>query len=261
MMSHPEHEKNRTAWNEMTDVHFKHPDYKVKEFLGGANTLKSIELEEVGDVKRKYLLHLQCQFGLDTLSWARMGAIVTGVDISDRSIERADLLKEKSGLPAVFIRSDVLDLARKIDRKFDIVFQSYGTHCWISDLSKWTQIVSDYLKPGGFFYIVDFHPIALVFEEENFSYFDKGPYRYRNEADYCDKEYMIQNELFEWQHTLGNIINTLIAAGLRIEFVHEFKECVYPRTKDWYEKDGWYYPPDGPPNYPLMFSLKARQPK
>ncbi len=260
-MSLPEHEKNRIAWNEMTDVHFNHPNYKVKEFLEGANSLKSIELEEVGDVKGKHLLHLQCQFGLDTLSWARNGAVVTGVDISDRSIECANSIKEKSGLQATFVRSDVLDLAGKIDHKFDIVFQSHGTHCWISDLGKWAKIVSDHLKPGGFFYIVDFHPIAPVFEEENFSYFNKGPYRYRNEPDYCDKDYMIQSETVEWQHTLADIINPLIAVGLQIEFVHEFIECAYAKTKDWYKKDGWYYPPGGPPNYPQMFSLRARRPE
>ena len=238
-----------------------HPDYNVKEFLEGRSTLKSIELTEVGDVHGKTLLHLMCQFGLDTLSWARRGAIVTGVDISDKSIERANQLKEKAGLPAEFVRSDVLDLAGKIDNKFDIVFQSYGTHCWISDIIQWAQVVAHYLKPGGIFYIIDGHPISVLFEfeEENLSYFNSTPERYSDERDYCDHSYIRKSEAVEWQHTLASIINALIKAGLTIELVNEFDKGYYPVHEDWYEKDGYWYPPGGPPRYPLMFSIRARK--
>jgi len=180
----PEHEKNRKMWNEITDVHFNHPDYKVKEFLEGASTLKSIEMSEVGDVAGKTFLHLLCQFGLDTLSWVRQGAEVTGVDISDKSIERAFELKEKTGLNATFVRSDVLDLIGKIENKFDIVYQSYGTHAWISDIDRWAEVVAHYLKPGGFFYMVDLHPISIPWEQPSVAYFDRGPYHLKNEVDY-----------------------------------------------------------------------------
>lgn len=258
-MLHPDHEKNRTAWNEMTGVHFKHPDYKVKEFLEGRSTLKSIELAEVGDVHGKKLLHLMCQFGLDTLSWARRGAIVTGVDISDKSIERANELKEKAGLPAEFVRSDVLDLSGKIDNKFDVVFQSYGTHCWISDINQWAQVIAYFLRPGGIFYIVDDHPILHIYEVENGSYFDTAAERSSGERDYCDQSYVLKNELVEWQHTLSSIINSLIKAGLTIELVNEYDKGYYPVHEDWYEKDGYWYPPGGPPPYPLMFSIRTRK--
>lgn len=256
-MPHEDHEKNRLAWNEMVEVHFKHPDYKVKEFLNGASTLKRIELDELGDVNKRTLLHLMCQFGLDTLSWARRGAIVTGTDISDQSIERARELTKKTRLPATFVRSDVLELTGKIDTKFDIVFQSYGTHHWLSDLTRWAQTVDHYLKPGGVFYMVDIHPIAVPFIEPTVSYFRKGPYRYTNEIDYCDKDYRIKNELVEWQHTLADIVNALIGVGLQIKFVNEFDKLCYARERDWIEKDGYYYPPDGSSRLPLMFSLKA----
>jgi len=258
-MPHSDHEKNRKAWNEMTEVHFKHPNYKVKELLEGQSTLKSIELTEVCDVYDKTLLHLMCQFGLDTLSWARRGAIVTGVDISDKSIERANELKEKAGLPAEFVRSDILDLVGRIGNKFDIVFQSYGTHCWILDIDKWAQVVAHYLKPGGIFYIIDDHPIIQVFEVENGSYFGTAPERYLNGRDYCDRSYIIKNELVEWQHTLASIVNALIKAGLTIELLNEFDKSYYPVHEDWYEEDGYWYPPGGPSKYPLMFSLKARK--
>ena len=260
-MPNPDHEKNRLAWNEMTDVHFRHPDYHVKEFLQGRSTLKATELDEIGDVNGKSLLHLMCQFGLDTLSWARRGAIVTGVDISDRSIERANELKEKARLTARFIRSDVLDLVGKINDRFDILYQSYGTHCWISNLDRWAQMVTHYLKPGGFFYIIDDHPITQIYEVENGSYFDTAPERYSGERDYCDRSYRIENELVEWQHTLADFINAVIKAGLIIERLNEYNGGYYPVHEDWYEKGGFWYPPDGPPPYPLMFSLKARKPE
>ncbi|MFQ6007422.1 MAG: class I SAM-dependent methyltransferase [Candidatus Zixiibacteriota bacterium] len=256
-----DHEKNRAAWNEMTNIHFNHPDYKVKEFLQGWSTLKSIELAEVGDVTGKTLLHLMCQFGLDTLSWARLGAIVTGVDISDRSIERANELKEKAGLSASaeFIRCDVLDLIGQIDQRFDIVFQSYGILCWISDVYRWAQVAAYHLKPGGIFYIIDDHPILHIYEVKNGSYFDEQAIVSSGVPDYCDRSYILMNDLVEWQHTLSSVVNAIIKAGLTIELLNEYDKSFYPRQEDWYEENGYWYPPGGPPPYPLMFSLKARK--
>lgn len=259
-MPDKDHEINRIAWNEMVEVHFKHPGYRVKEFLDGQQMLHSIEIEEVGDVEGKSLLHLFCQFGLDTLSWARQGATVTGVDISDKSIEYANLLAEKVGIRATFIRSDVVDLIGKIDAAFDIVFQSYGTLCWISDLESWARVVAHYLKPGGLFYIVDLHPILSVVLEDEVSYFKRGPYRYKDSPDYCDKEYRIKNELVEWEHKLSDIINVLIEAGLTVEKVNEFDKTVDPGNEGWIKREGYYYPPDGPSRYPLMFSIRVRKP-
>jgi SAM-dependent methyltransferase len=258
-MSHPDHEQNRVAWNEMADIHYAHPWYRVKEFLDGWCSLKEIELSEIGDVAGKSLLHLMCQFGMDSLSWARRGASVTGVDISDRSIELANKLKAEAGLEAEFIRTDLFNLAEKLKKKFDIVFQSYGTHHSISDLERWSEIVTHFLKPGGIFYIVDIHPILPALEEGDVSYFKRGPYRYSHGEDYADKDYIVKSELVEWQHKLSDIINAVIEAGLKIEMVNEFDKCCYQRFRGWVEKDGFYYPPDGPPRHPLMFSLKARK--
>ena len=257
-MPHDDHEKNRAAWNDMVEVHYHHPDYKLKEFLEGWNSLKAIEKEQVGDVSGKNLLHLMCQFGMDTLSWARYGAKVTGVDISDTSIAYAEKLKLAANIPdANFIRSDLLDLIGKIDQKFDIVFQSHGTHCWISDLKKWAEVIAYHLKPGGFFYIVDGHPITVIYETENIGYLDKEPERYANAPDYCDRDYRIEKELVEWQHSLSEIINSLINAGLTIDSLHEYNKGYYAVDTDWYREGDYWYPPDGPTRYPLLFSLKA----
>ena len=131
-MPHPEHERNREAWNDMVEIHYDHPSYLTKEFLAGDSTLRHIEKSAFGDVRGKTLLHLMCQFGLDSLSWVREGALVTGVDISDNSITRARKLTAEAGLEAEFIRSDVFDLPGVLDKRFDLVYQSYGTICWLS---------------------------------------------------------------------------------------------------------------------------------
>ncbi len=261
-MRRPDHEKNRIAWNEMAEVHFRDPKYRVKEFLEGRSSLKSIEQQELGNVSGKRLLHLMCQFGLDTLSWARQGALVTGIDISDRSIELANKLKEAAGLSAEFVRSDVLDLKDVIDGQFDIIYQSYGTHCWISDLDRWAQVVAWFLKPGGTFLMIDGHPIEWIFMEQGGSYFDTEPDRSRNNPDYCDRSYIIRNELVEWQHTVADIVNALIDAGLTIERLGEYDFGYYAIKDDWYrhpEIPGYWYPPGGPSKYPLMFMVKAQK--
>ena len=253
-----DHEKNRDAWNDMVEVHYNHPDYKLKEFLNGWNSLKAIEKEEVGDVKEKQLLHLMCQFGMDTLSWARLGAKVTGVDISDKSIEYANILKNEVDIPeATFIRSDILDLIGKIDHKFDIIFQSHGTYMWLSDLKKWAEVIAHYLNPGGFFYIVDAHPITVLWDTETMTYLDKNPERYVNAPDYCDRNYIIEKERVEWQHPLSEIINCLIKAGLTIDFLNEYDKGYYAVDTNWYREGDYWYPPDGPTRHPLLFSLKA----
>lgn len=256
-----DHEINRENWNTRTDAHYKHPDYKVKEFLDGTKKLHPLELEEVGDVKGKSLLHLQCHFGIDTLCWARLGAKVTGVDISDRSIELANELKEKSGLSgARFIRSDLFNLPDVLDEEFDIVFTSYGVLWWMSDIKRWSQVVARYVKKGGFFYIADGHPTMNMLDQDKKvfePYFNQGVERYYDESDYCDKDCKIEQEC-GWRWTMSDIINSLIEAGLTLEYVHEFPFCCYDHWPNFVkDEDGWYYYPDKKNDVPMTISLKA----
>lgn len=259
-MPHPDHEKNRALWNEIVDLHVNHPLYKTELVIKGGISLSPLELKELPDVTGKSLLHLMCQFGLDTLSWARLGAKVTGVDISDRSIERANELKVKAGLnEARFIRSDVLDLIGVIDEKFDIVYQSYGTHLWISDIPRWAQVVAHYLKPGGTFLLIDEHPVSILFADNTTTlhYFSKEPEREVGTRDYCDREYVRKNEDVEWQHTVSEILNSLIDAGLTIQRFNEYDFGYYQVREGWYEKDGYWYPPTGPTPFPLLMLIRA----
>ena len=154
-------EKNKDSWNRRTDYHVDSEFYDVKGFLRGNTSLKSVELNLLGDIKTKSILHLQCHFGQDTLSLARMGAEATGVDLSDNAIKNANLLAEKAKLKADFICCDIYSLPQHLDKQFDIVFTSYGTIGWLPDIDKWAKIVSRYLKPGGKLVFVDFHPVVM----------------------------------------------------------------------------------------------------
>src|SRR5271154_4600307 len=158
---------NLDAWNQMAGIHAASRGYRLAEFKAGENVLKPIELREVGDVRGKSLLHLQCHFGLDTMSWARLGAEVTGLDFSDEAIKLARSLSDELRIPARFICADIYDTASVIDDTFDVVFTSYGAITWLPDLRRWAQIIAHTLKPGGFFYIADLHPFASIFNNED----------------------------------------------------------------------------------------------
>lgn len=140
---------NRTLWNAWTLLHEKSEEYDLAGFRGGRCALKPVELAELGDIEGKSMLHLQCHFGLDTLSWARRGVRVTGVDLSDDAIRLARSLSSELGIPADFIRSDLGDLHLVLDEKFDIVFTSYGVLPWLPDIRAWGETVARFLVPGG----------------------------------------------------------------------------------------------------------------
>ncbi len=161
-------ETNRKRWDELADIHYKSEFYNVKEFKKGGISISSLEIEEVGDVKGKKLLHLQCHFGKDTLSWARLGAEVTGVDFSSRAVELAQQLSSEIGIEANFIHSDVskLDKTSLEPHSFDIIYTSHGAIYWLPDLMEWAKIISYFLKPNGIFYIADSHPTGNIFDDE-----------------------------------------------------------------------------------------------
>ena len=159
-------EANRRSWDARTPTHFGSRFYDVDGFRAGASSLQSIEIEEVGDVDGKSLLHLQCHFGLDTMSWARLGARATGVDFSEEAVSLARSLSEELGIDADFVVSNVYDLPDVLDQRFDVVFTSYGALTWLPDLERWADVAAHFLEPGGFLYVVDSHPFGSVFYDE-----------------------------------------------------------------------------------------------
>src|SRR6266852_5932566 len=140
---------NLDWWNEVVGVHAQGDTYGLERFKAGMSKLKYLEREEVGEVTGKSLLHLQCHFGMDTLSWARLGASVTGVDFSEEAIALAQSLSQELAIPARFLQTNIYDLPDVLDEQFDLVFTSYGAICWLPDLKPWGQLIARYLKPGG----------------------------------------------------------------------------------------------------------------
>ncbi len=256
---------NKNLWNKRVAIHKNSDLYDVEEFKKGKNSLQHIELEELSDVKGKSLLHLQCHFGLDSLSWARLGVKVTGVDFSEEAIDLAKSLNDELNLDAKFICSNIYDIEKHLDEKFDIVFTSYGTIGWLNDLNEWGRLISKYLKPGGIFYIVDFHNILWMFDEEfkelKYSYFfEEEPIAEENEGTYADRDAKIKQVEYGWNHPLSEVINSLIQNGLQIEFLHEFPYSVYnvfPNTAK--GEDGWWRLKGFENIVPMMFSIKARK--
>ncbi len=269
-MDTPDHQENRDFWNAVVPLHTSSDFYNLEAFKAGATSLLPIELEELGNVDGKTLLHLQCHFGMDTLSWARSGASVTGVDFSDQAIDRARSLAKEVGLDAQFICSDIYDLPNKLTGQFEIVFTSYGVLCWLPDINRWATVVAHFLQPGGTFYIVDGHPMTRVFSSDqraksvtdlkvSTSYFTQEPAISEVDGSYADSaEKIPPKKLLTWNHSLGDILSALIQAGLTIEFLHEFPVmhwAPFPFLKQ--GEDHLWHLPQGDPQLPLLFSLRA----
>jgi SAM-dependent methyltransferase len=262
-------ESNRRLWNEATGHHVRSELYAVEEFKLGKSSLHSIELDELGDVSGKSMLHLQCHFGLDTLSWARLGARVTGVDFSDESIACARRLSEEIAVHADFIRSNIYDLPEHLEGEFDIVFTSYGVLTWLPDLGRWAEVISHFLRREGAFYIADFHPFSRIFADDEdvrelvpgYPYFHSAePLHFPPAPTYATKT-KLSNPSYEWQQSMGDVINSLISNGLQIQFLHEFPFS-YFRALPFMEqgKDGCWRLPGNREDVPLMFSLMAKKP-
>lgn len=232
---------NKDAWNIRTDIHIDSDFYDNESFLHGKNTLKDIELSMLGDIHGKSILHLQCHFGQDSISMARMGAMVTAVDLSDKAIGKAKELSNQLGIDVNFICSDVYDLPNILNQKFDIVFTSYGVIGWLPDLDKWGQIISYYLKPQGQFVFVEFHPFVWTFDDDfnqiSYDYFNTGEIVETNEGSYTDRDAQITYKTVSWNHPLSEVLNSLVSNNIEINQFNEFDYSPYPCFKNAEEID------------------------
>lgn len=263
MINHDQYFKaNKQLWNQRIFVHKDSTFYDVARFKNGGNALTPIELKEVGDVKGKKMLHLQCHFGLDSLSWARLRADVTGVDFSDEAIKEAKKLNNESRLSAKFICCNVYDLKSHLDQKFDIVFTSYGVIGWLPELDKWAEIISYYLKSGGIFYIAEFHPAVWKFDDEftqvKYCYDNRGVIITENEGTYTDRNAKIKGKEYSWNHSISEVLNALIYAGLKIEFFNEYMYSPYSCFRNTIESEkGKWYIKGMEGKIPMMYSILA----
>ncbi|SRX74950.1 class I SAM-dependent methyltransferase [Aequorivita antarctica] len=257
-------ETNRKTWNTKAAIHFESDFYDMQNFRKGKTSLNKYEIEALGDISDKKLLHLQCHFGQDTLSFARMGAKCTGVDISDEGIMLAKQLNADLKLDVSFVCCNVLDTSEYVSEKFDIVFTSYGTIGWLPDLKPWAKMISERLKPGGFFYIVEFHPIAWMFDYTvsppvmKYGYQQKEAIYEEYEGTYANIDSEMVSKEYGWNHSLGEVITSLSEAGLRIEYLKEYDASPYDIFPKLVKNDeGMFELTDK--MYPLIFEVKAKK--
>ena len=224
-------EINKKSWNNRTDSHLKSDFYDLDGFIAGKSSLNQIELELLGDIKGKKILHLQCHFGQDTISLSRLNAKVTGIDLSDKAINNAVELSKKMDSDTSFICCDIYDLPNHLNEEFDIVFTSYGTIGWLPDLDKWATIVSNFLKPSGKFVFVEFLPVVWMFDDNfekiGYNYFNSGAITETENGTYADREAKISQEYVMWNHGISEVVNNLIKNGLEIESLNEYDYSPY----------------------------------
>ena len=256
-------EVNKSLWNQRTLSHIGSDFYDVEGWLKGRSLMSEIEVEPMGDISGKSILHLQCHFGQDTLTMARKGASVTGVDLSENAIAEAKKLAERAGLEGRFICCDLYNLPNYLDEQFDIVFSSYGTIGWLPDIQKWASIVAQYLKPGGSFHFAEFHPAIWMYDDalENiaYSYFNKGAIIEAEEGTYADKDADINLDAVTWNHTIGDVVTALLKEGLQITALQEYDKSPFDIFQNTTEKDGWYYPKGLEGKLPLVYYVEARK--
>lgn len=258
---------NQRLWDEWAEINFRSAFYDVASFRAEPDPLEPIILEGVGDVTGKSLLHLQCHFGKDTLRWALQGATVTGIDLSEKAIAYARQLADDMRIPATFIQTNLYDLPQALTGQFDVIFTSYGVLGWLPDLDRWGAIIGQFLKPGGIFYIIEAHPMLMIFDNDAVQELQvRYPYFHVPEpvvsepqgGNYADPHATVTQTEYSWQHSLADIISPLLDAGLRLDFFREYPHITWQALPCMLKgADGYWRLPPAYPSLPLTFALRA----
>lgn len=256
---------NRERWNALTPVHLASKMYDVPRSIQGHNSLSSIEMDLLGDVQDQHILHLQCHFGQDTLSLARMGATVTGLDLSDVALDAARELTQQCALTAEWVLANVMDLQPQLLGRFDTVFTSFGTIGWLPELNTWARNIRRYLKPGGRLVFVEFHPVVWMFDNDfktvHYSYFNRQPIVEIEKGSYADRDADLEQKTVSWNHSLAEVLGALLAEGFRIDVFQEFDgsphDCFLGTVQ---ESDGLYRIAGMEGKLPMVYALKAVAP-
>jgi len=286
--------QNQTAWDSHAEAHAagKSALYDVESFVRGkqSSTLLELETAELGShiiQGKTTMLHLMCHIGLDTVSWKRKfnPSFIAGVDFSTKAVETARQIASQVGFTeeeVQFVQCNIYDLTNTENvsklkvPQFDVVFTSYGVLAWLPDISKWASIISTLLKPGGLFYIAELHPVTEMFAAETnkplhlaFDYFPttRAAVSYDTNWSYAGVPLQSTVTTNEWKHTLSEVVNAVIQAGMNIQFLHEFPWTCYCQfngmkeiagTGRWeFEKENKDQP--ATPQIPLVFSLMAKK--
>lgn len=257
---------NRESWNKRTEVHVATDFYDMNNFRNGKNSLNTIELKLLGeDLKGKKILHLQCHFGQDTISMARMGAQTVGVDLADKAIDYAQKIAEELNANARFICCNIYDLPNHLEEQFDIVFSSYGTIGWLPDLDKWAALIQKYLKPGGQFIFAEFHPVVWMFDNDfkhiAYNYFKSDAIIESYNGTYADRDAPIEMNDVNWNHSLAEVLTSLLSAGLQLKSFEEFDYSPYPCFSKVIEIEKGKFQIESLGNkIPMVYALVAEKP-
>jgi SAM-dependent methyltransferase len=265
-------EANRRHWDELARLHPQTDFYRfyLDRIRTGGTSLHGFEIEQVGDVAGCSLLHLQSHIGTETVSWALRGARVTAVDFSGDALAHVRSFAEEMGVEVRCIESNVYDLPDVLSERFDVVYTSWGVIGWMPDLREWARIVTGFVRPGGMFYLAEFHPVMWLLDETarelrlKYSYFQREPFFDDSDGSYADRDAHIENRAtYGFEYPLGQVISSLIDSGLRIEFVREYPGCgpqLLPMlVPDESTDERWHVLPPDLPQLPLSFSLRARK--
>jgi SAM-dependent methyltransferase len=257
-------EINRKQWNERVEPHLTSEFYNMSAFLSGKNSLNQTELELLGDLKGKRILHLQCHFGQDTISLARLGASVVGTDLSDKAIEKAREISQETNVDATFICCDLYDLPQHLDGQFDLIFTSYGTIGWLPDLNRWASVISHFLAPTGRFVFVEFHPVVWMFDNDftrvAYRYFKSDPIIETETGTYADRTAEIETTSVSWNHSLSEVFQALKINELQVTDFREYDYSNYNCFAHTEEFEPGKFRIKHMQNYlPMMYSLVAEK--
>jgi SAM-dependent methyltransferase len=264
---------NRANWDDRVPIHWASPVYDVAGFIADPASLSDVvafDAPLVGEVRGRRLLHLQCHMGKDTLSWARLGAEVTGVDFSETAIAAARRLSGESGTPGRFVVAELYDAPRVLPETFDVVYTGAGALNWLPDIRRWAEVVAGFLAPGGLFYIRESHPVlwSLDWRQDaalvvGYPYFETvEPIVDDDPNTYAGPGTVEHARTYEWNHGLGEVVAALLAAGLQVTGLQEHRELEWQGLPQMVEGgDGRWRLPEGQRDLvPMMYSLWARRP-
>ncbi len=233
-------EANIEFWDELAEIHTGESDYQLNTYSPTEYELKDLDIELLGNINGKRVLHLQCHIGLDSMALEKLGADVTAVDYSKRAIDTANELKSRFDMKTRFHCANINDLEPSELGQFDLVFTSYGILVWLSSLQPWANAIARCLKPGGRFIIIDEHPVARMFtnpNEDNYPfncgrlnpYWNDGkPFQANYKFSYANQEKELGNQTqYVWSHSLADIINALLGAGLSLSNFTEYKKTFF----------------------------------
>jgi SAM-dependent methyltransferase len=228
-------EVNRASWDERAAAHAASPDYAAGRFIEDKAFLSDVvrfDLPRLGDIRGLRGVHLQCHIGTDTLSLARLGASMTGLDLSPASLRQARLLCERAGPDVEFVEAQVYDAVAVLGGEaFDFVFTGIGALCWLPSVARWANVVAELLVPGGRLFLREGHPMLWTLDEgrsdgllvSEYPYFEREePMIFDDPGTYVATESMFTHNLtHEWNHGLGEIVSALLGAAMDVTMLVE----------------------------------------